>query len=173
MIYPVQSWFRNTLINLANTTNSSLATFCDCKPTCMLNIISEIVTIKAFLKVLCSTQYVKCYMYMIITHLVKYLDFWQIKWQTFEPAHEIMALFVLRKLILQTRTRSHPVGLDVWFWVVPFVYFYTSCVRTAKALARLRECAGSPEPSLVAYVINPIMSWAGSFHFKMHKNASA
>ena len=30
-----------------------------------------------------------------------------------EPEHEIMALFVLRKLILQTRMRSHPVGLDV------------------------------------------------------------
>ena len=26
-----------------------------------------------------------------------------------------MVLFVLRKLILQTRMRSHPVGLDVWF----------------------------------------------------------
>ena len=28
---------------------------------------------------------------------------------TFEPFHEIMVLFVLRKLILQTRMRSHPV----------------------------------------------------------------
>ena len=27
-----------------------------------------------------------------------------------EPSHEIMALFVLRKLILQTRMRSHPMG---------------------------------------------------------------
>ena len=31
----------------------------------------------------------------------------------FEPAHEIMVLFVLRKLILQTRMHSYPVGLDV------------------------------------------------------------
>ena len=30
----------------------------------------------------------------------------------FQPAHEIMALFVLCKLILQTRMRRHPVGLD-------------------------------------------------------------
>ena len=30
-----------------------------------------------------------------------------------EPAHEIMVLFVLGKLIRQTRMRSHPVGLDV------------------------------------------------------------
>ena len=59
---------------------------------------------------------------------------------TFEPAHEIMALFVLRKLIRQTHLRSHPVGLDIWFLVRPFTYFHTSCVRTAKALARLRRC---------------------------------
>ena len=30
-----------------------------------------------------------------------------------EPAHEIMVLFVFRKLILQTRMRSYPVELDV------------------------------------------------------------
>ena len=46
--------------------------------------------------------------------------------------------------------------------VGPFVYFHTSCVRTAKALASLRGCAGSPEPSLVAYPISTIISWAGS-----------
>ena len=82
---------------------------------------------------------------------------------SFEPAHEIMALFILRKLFLQTCMRSPQVGLDVWFFVRPFVYFHTSCVRTAKALARLHGCAGSPEPSLVAYVISTIISWAGSF----------
>ena len=76
-----------------------------------------------------------------------------------------MAFFVLRKLFLQSRMRSHPMGLDVWFLVGHFVYFQTSCVRTAKALASLRGCAGSPEPSLVAYVISTIISWAGSFHF--------
>ena len=30
-----------------------------------------------------------------------------------EPAHKFMALFILRKLILQKRMCSHPVGLDV------------------------------------------------------------
>ena len=34
-----------------------------------------------------------------------------------EPSHEFIVLFVLRKLILQARMRSHPVGLDVWFLV--------------------------------------------------------
>ena len=64
---------------------------------------------------------------------------------------------------LQTRMRSHPVRLDVGFLVGPFVYFHTSCERKAKVLARLRGCAGSPEPSLVAYVISSIISWAGSY----------
>ena len=82
---------------------------------------------------------------------------------SFEPSHEIMVLFILHELILQTLMRSHPVGLDVWFLVEPFVYFHTSCVWTAMALARLRRCAGSPEPLLVAYVISTIISWAGPF----------
>ena len=76
-----------------------------------------------------------------------------------------MALIALLKLNLQTRVRSHPMGLHVWFSVRPFDYFHTSCVQTAKALARLRRCAGSPEPSLVAYAISTIISWAGSIIF--------
>ena len=59
-----------------------------------------------------------------------------------ESSHEIMALFILRKFILQTCMRSHPVGLDVWFLVGPFAYFYTLCARTAKARVRLRIRAG-------------------------------
>ena len=65
----------------------------------------------------------------------------------FDPSHEIMVLFVLRKFILQMSMHSHPVGLDVWFLVEPFVYFHTLCVRTgrlwpdcADAQARLSLC---------------------------------
>ena len=79
-----------------------------------------------------------------------------------EPTNEMLALFVLRKFIPQICMRSHPAGLGVWFLVWPFVYFHSSCVQTAKALARLRGCAGSPEPSLVAYAVSTITSWAGS-----------
>ena len=53
-------------------------------------------------------------------------------------------------------------GLDVWFLVGPFVYFHTSYVHTAKTMVRLCRCAGSPEPSLVAYVISTLIAWAGS-----------
>ena len=81
---------------------------------------------------------------------------------TNEPAHEIKALIVPRKLILQTCMCRHPLGIDVWCLVGYFVYFHTSCVRTAKALARLCACAGSPEHSLVAYVLSTIISWARS-----------
>ena len=35
---------------------------------------------------------------------------------------------------------------------------WSSFVRTAKALTRLRGCAGSPEPSQVAHVISTIIS---------------
>ena len=57
-----------------------------------------------------------------------------------------MVLFLLCKLILQMHMHSHPVGLDVWYLVGPFVYSHISCVWTAKVLARLHGCAGSPEP---------------------------
>ena len=40
----------------------------------------------------------------------------------FEPSHEIMVLFVLRKLIFQTRMRSHPLGLDIGYLIGPFVH---------------------------------------------------
>ena len=77
-----------------------------------------------------------------------------------------MVLFVLHKLILQKCMPSHPMGLEVCFLVELFIYFHMSCVWTAKALARLRGWADSPEPSLVAYVISTIISWAGSFVFQ-------
>ena len=52
-----------------------------------------------------------------------------------------MALFFLRYLI-QTRMRSHPVVLGVWFLVGFFVYFHAL---------------------LIAFVISTIISWAGSY----------
>ena len=84
-----------------------------------------------------------------------------------EPSHEIMVLFDC-SLIPQTRMRSHSVELDVWLFAGPFVYFHTLWVRTAKALARVRGCAGSPKPSLDAYLT--IISWAGS-NILMHIHA--
>ena len=36
--------------------------------------------------------------------------------KAFEPSHGIMVLSILRKLIFQMSMRSHPMGLDVWFF---------------------------------------------------------
>ena len=41
---------------------------------------------------------------------------WKIVDWDVKPQHKQNKLFVLHKLILQTRMRSHPVGLDVWFF---------------------------------------------------------
>ena len=72
---------------------------------------------------------------------------------TFELFHEIMVLFVLHKLFLQTCMRSHPEGLDVWALVGPFIYFHTSCVRTAKARLSLSCC--------LCDKYHTLMIWAG------------
>ena len=61
-----------------------------------------------------------------------------ISYRWIEPTHGILALFVLRNSILQTRMCRYPMGLDVWFLVGPFVHFLILCVRTAKALVRPR-----------------------------------
>ena len=84
-----------------------------------------------------------------------------------------MVLFILCKFIPQTCMRSHPVELDIWFLVGPFIYFHASYVRTAKALARLRICAGSgsPELSLVTYVISTIISWDVSYVSRAGSNS--
>ena len=75
-----------------------------------------------------------------------------------------MALFVFHKHFLQMHMHK-PSSRARWLicLVGSFIYFHTSCVRTAKALVRLRECAGSPEPSLVTFVISNIISWAGTY----------
>ena len=48
-----------------------------------------------------------------------------------------------------------------FFFALSFLKVSTICLRTAKAQASLRLCAGSPEPSLVAYVTSTIFSCAG------------
>ena len=73
-----------------------------------------------------------------------------------------MALIALCKLNLQTRMCSHPLGLLVWFSVRSFVYFYSLCVRTAKALARMRSLAWAFAVHLCDKYHN-LMSWLISY----------
>ena len=96
-------------------------------------------------------------------------------WWIFEPSDEIMVLFVLRKLILQTRMHSHPVGLHVWFLVGLFVYFHTSCVRTEKTLSRMHRLAWA-FPGHLCSKYHTLMSWLiwwwfwDNFPTFLHKN---
>ena len=61
-----------------------------------------------------------------------------------EPSHEIIALFVLRKLILQTRIHNHPVGLDVMIfgWTLRLLpYFMCANSEGSGETARMRRLA--------------------------------
>ena len=71
------------------------------------------------------------------------------------PTHEIMVLLVLRKLILQTRMCGHPVGQMSNFWSDPSS---TSILNVCKQRKQAHLS------SLVTYVINTIISWAGSIY---------
>ena len=68
-----------------------------------------------------------------------------------------MALFVLRKLLLQTCMCSHPVGLDVCFLGRPFFYFQTSCEGSGMT-ARMRRLAWAFAGSLCDKYHN-LISW--------------
>ena len=82
-------------------------------------------------------------------------------WWSFlnEPSHDFMVLFVLRKLIFQTRMRSHPVGLDVWFLVGPIVY---SLLHVCEQRRLWWDCTDAQTRLSIRYVISTISSWAGS-----------
>ena len=75
---------------------------------------------------------------------------------TYMRCHEIMVLFILRKLILQMRMRSHPVGLDVWFFIELFVYFHTTL------------CANSEGSGLTAWMPGLARAFAGRLCDKYH-----
>ena len=71
---------------------------------------------------------------------------------TTEPSHEIMVLFVLHKLILQTRIHSHPV-------VGPFVYFMYANSEGSGETVRTRRLAWA----VAGHLCNKYHSWL-NFH---------
>ena len=64
---------------------------------------------------------------------------------------------------IHMRMRSLLFGLQTCVFAQRLCKASTTCLRMAKSLARLRLCAVSPEPLLVAYVINILFSYAGLF----------
>ena len=81
-----------------------------------------------------------------------------------EPCHEIMVLFVLHKLILQMHLWSSSGARRLIFGQTLRLLPYITCANSKGSGETVCGCAGSPEPSLVAYVISTctIISWAGS-----------
>ena len=81
----------------------------------------------------------------------------------YEPCHEIMVLFVLRKLILQMRMHSHPVGarcLIFWCTLCLLPYFMCGNREDSGKTARMHRLAWAGQ---ICYLYT-IISWAGSYY---------
>ena len=62
---------------------------------------------------------------------------------TGQPAHEVMALIALHKLNLQTRMRSNPMGLHVWFFQMrslAWAFAVRLCGKYHNLMSWLRGC---------------------------------
>ena len=68
----------------------------------------------------------------------------------FEPRQANLCLRAFRHDKFQLRMPSHSEGPGIWFSVWKFLLIHCLYEQAAKVLARLRGCAGSPEPSLLA-----------------------
>ena len=79
---------------------------------------------------------------------------WRFNKSSMLMSHLMRLWYFLSSINLFFNRACHPMGIDVRFLVGPFIYFHTLCVPTAKAPVRLRGCAGSPEATLLAYVIS-------------------
>ena len=58
----------------------------------------------------------------------------------------------------------HSEGPGIWLSVWRFLLTHCFYERAVKVLARLRGCAGSPEPLLLAYAISTKFAWRGPYN---------
>ena len=82
----------------------------------------------------------------------------------YEPRQANLCLRAFRHDKFQLRMPSHSEGPGIWFSVWRFLLIHCLYERAAKVLARLRGCAGSPEPSLLAYAISTKFAWRGPYN---------
>ena len=75
-------------------------------------------------------------------HFIGFVMRW-LKWLTLIFEHSVMTNF-------NCACPSHSEGPGIWLSVWRFLLIRCLYERAAKVLARLRGCAGSPEPSLLA-----------------------
>ena len=78
-----------------------------------------------------------------------------------EPRQANLCLRAFRHDTFQLCMPSHSEGPGIWLSVWRFLLIHCLYERAAKVLARLRGCAGSPEPSLLAYAISTKFAWRG------------
>ena len=69
----------------------------------------------------------------------------------------------MRKMLPLTSMSTNLEGLEVEFLARAFLYFHTLCIRAAKALASLRICTDSSEPSLLTDAISTEIICTGSY----------
>ena len=79
-------------------------------------------------------------------YCITLLDWYSI----YGPRQANLCLRAFRHNKFQLRMPSHSEGLGNWLSVWRFLLTHCLYKRAAKVLARLRGCAGSPEPSLLA-----------------------
>ena len=104
---------------------------------CKCSDMSRLMPLRAFHMCRCSNNYLVSTSYFGPNLLPANIR----HFRPIEPAHEIMALFILCKLILQTRMCSHPMGLDVWFFgrtlcLIP----YFMCANSEGSGGTARAC---------------------------------
>ena len=85
------------------------------------------------------------------------------------PVKRIVCLRAFRHDKFQLRMPSHLEGPGIWLSVWRFLLTHCLYERAAKVLARLRGCAGSPEPSLLAKAISTKFAWRGPNDAEMRR----
>ena len=101
--------------------------------TCIHRTMSKI-SLSLFL--ICKAQITCCLIYHINREI--------------EPRQANLCLRAFCHDKFQLRMPSHSEGPGIWLSVWRFLLIHCLYERAAKVLARLRGCAGSPEPSLLA-----------------------
>ena len=84
----------------------------------------------------------------------------------YEPRQANLCLRAFRHDKFQLRMPSHSEGPGIWLSVWRFLLTHCLYERAAEVLARLRGCAGSPEPSLLAEAISTKFAWRGPYDIK-------
>ena len=93
-------------------------------------------------------------------HISRQLNISYIIWA---PSNEFVSSSIQSWQSLM-RVPSHSEGPGIWLSVWRFLLTHCLYERAAKALARLRGCAGSPEPSLLAQAISYKFAWCSPYN---------